>query len=187
MMPLEARARYCSLVSYIRGQWSSARAEGLLQTAARPAVPRNQDTPSIIFAAYPAQRAARGDAHACAVARDATAKTTPHFWFHPRSVALRVTCRDLGSGRELTRQLKGATLHQLRQLPRLLPRLRPADGRAHESAMENFNQAIGIKEMGRLLNDFLRRHLLTRGDAQERIRDKITPAFANLESCYESI
>ena len=51
----------------------------------------------------------------------------------------------------------------------------PGDG-----ALQIFNQAIGVKEVGDV-NTFLRDHLLAPGEAEDVIRERVVPQFANLD------
>ena len=57
----------------------------------------------------------------------------------------------------------------------------PGDG-----ALQIFNQAIGVKEVGDV-NTFLRDHLLAPGEAEDVIRERVVPQFANLDDCWNQI
>ena len=55
-----------------------------------------------------------------------------------------------------------------------------------EAAMEVFNQAIGVKEVGDL-NKFIRQHMLEGNDAVEFIRGTIRPHYVELDACDKAI
>jgi uncharacterized protein YPO0396 len=55
-----------------------------------------------------------------------------------------------------------------------------------ESAMEVFNQAIGVKEVGDL-NKFIRQHMLEGNDAVEFIRGTLRPHYVELDECHRAI
>jgi uncharacterized protein YPO0396 len=55
-----------------------------------------------------------------------------------------------------------------------------------ETAMEVFNQAIGVKEVGDL-NKFIRLHMLEGNDAVDFIRGTIRPHYVELDGCDKAI
>ncbi len=55
-----------------------------------------------------------------------------------------------------------------------------------EAAMEVFNQAIGVKEVGDL-NKFIRQHMLEGNDAVNFIRGTIRPHYVELDGCDKAI
>jgi len=59
-------------------------------------------------------------------------------------------------------------------------------GIPNESALEVFNQAIGVKEVEDL-NKFIRQHLLEANDAVEFIRGTLRPHYVQLDECHKAI
>lgn len=59
-------------------------------------------------------------------------------------------------------------------------------GVASEVALEVFNQAIGVKEIGDI-NHFIRRHMLEGSDATEFIHNRLRPHFNELDACWRAI
>jgi uncharacterized protein YPO0396 len=59
-------------------------------------------------------------------------------------------------------------------------------GIPNESALEVFNQAIGVKEVEDL-NKFIRQHLLESNDAVNFIRDTLRPHYVQLDECHKAI
>ena len=55
-----------------------------------------------------------------------------------------------------------------------------------EAAMEVFNQAIGVKEVGDL-NKFIRQHMLEGNNAVEFIRGTLRPHYVELAGCHQAI
>lgn len=172
-----------SLVSYIRGQWSSSREDDAADST--PAFLRPEDTPTILLAVFGnEQRNAKLTLAQWLVVTNG--KDTGQFLVSPEEKSIANDLQGLGSGREMTRQLKEKRFACYEGYTGYFRDFGQRMGVPDQSAMEIFNQAIGIKEVVSV-NDFLRRHLLTRGDALDRIREKIIPSFANLEECWNSI
>jgi uncharacterized protein YPO0396 len=59
-------------------------------------------------------------------------------------------------------------------------------GVANETALEVFNQAIGVKEVGDI-NHFIRRHMLEDSDATDFIHNRLRPHFNELDACWRAI
>lgn len=172
-----------SLVSYIRGQWSSSRDEDADNTA--PKFLRGENVMSILLAVFSNERRSVKLTIA-QLLWVANGKDTPVFLVSPEEKGIAADLQQLGSGRELNRQLKERGFQPYDGYAGYFRDFGQRMGVPEQSAMEIFNQAIGVKEVVSV-NDFLRKHLLVRGDALDRIREKIIPSFANLEQCWESI
>lgn len=172
-----------TLASYIRGQWSSSRENEADNTA--PEFLRGENVMSIILAVFSnARRAAKITLAQLLWVENG--KDISHFLVSPEEKGIAANLQHLGSGRELKRQLRERGFESYDGYAGYFRDFGKRMGMPEQSAMEIFNQAIGIKEVTSV-NDFLRKHLLTRGDALDRIKEKIIPSFSNLEQCWESI
>lgn len=172
-----------SLQSYIRGQWSASRGDESDSTA--PKFLRGEDVMSCVLAVFTNQQ--RGAMLTLAqLLSVSNGKDNTIFLVAPSEKGIAQDLQQLGSGREMTRQLKDRDFAVYDGYAGYFRDFGQRMGVPEQGAMEIFNQAIGIKEVTSV-NDFLRRHLLVRGDALERIREKIIPSFTNLENCWESI
>jgi uncharacterized protein YPO0396 len=172
-----------TLVSYIRGQWSASREEDADSSA--PAFLRSEDTLTVLLAVFSHEQ--RGARLTLAQLLSVTnGKDHCSYLVAPEEKSIAADLQGLSSGREQARQLKERRFAAYDSFPGYFRDFGQRMGVPEQSAMEIFNQAIGIKEVVSV-NDFLRRHLLARGDAPERIRNKIIPSFANLEECWASI
>lgn len=172
-----------TLISYIRGQWSSSREDQADSSA--PAFLRPEDTLTVLLAVFShEQRKAKLTLAQLLSVTNGKDHTT--FLIAPEEKSIAQDLQALGTGRELVRQLKERRFALYDGFQGYFRDFGQKMGVPDQSAMEIFNQAIGIKEVVSV-NDFLRKHLLTRGDSLDRIRDKIIPSFANLEECWASI
>jgi uncharacterized protein YPO0396 len=172
-----------TLASYIRGQWSASREDEADSSA--PAFLRSEDTLSVLLAVFCNER--RGARITLAQLLSASnGKDHTTFLVAPEEKSIAGDLQGLGSGRELSRQLKERGFAVYDSYPGYFRDFGQRLGVPDPGAMEIFNQAIGIKEVASV-NDFLRRHLLGRGEAIERISERIVPGFANLEQCWDSI
>ena len=81
------------------------------------------------------------------------------------------------------RQTKGVTVED--QFNRYSNRFRKLFGLRSDKALDLFNQTVTIKEIGQL-NDFVRRHMLEKTDAQEKI-GQLQEHYENLMLAYQAM
>lgn len=170
-----------SLVSYIRGAWSASRDEASAETATQYL--RKEGEPSFLLAVFRNER--RGAMITLAqVLWVASGKEDAHFLIAngEKSVA---DLQVQGTGREQVKRLRERGW-QVCEPKSYREEFCERMGIPGDGALEIFNQAIGVKEVGDV-NKFLRDHLLMPGEAEDVIRERVVPQFTNLDDCWNQI
>ena len=101
-----------------------------------------------------------------------------------RSISEHLT--KLGTGREIKRNLQIRRFEVCSSFPSYEAKLRAYLYIPGLSALEVFNQIIGVKEVAEL-NTFIRRHLLEASDTPRFISEHLRPHFTQLSACWEAI
>lgn len=170
-----------SLVSYIRGAWSASRDEASAETATQ--FLRKEGEPSFLLAVLRNERS-RAAVALAQILWIASGKDEAHFLVanSEKSIAdLQVP----GTGRELVKKLRERGW-QVCEGKSYRAEFCERMGIPGDGALQIFNQAIGVKEVGDV-NSFLRDHLLAPGEAEDVIRERVVPQFANLDDCWNQI
>ncbi len=92
----------------------------------------------------------------------------------------------LGQSRELKKTLRQRGFEPFDGFPGYSERFRSLLGVPNETALEVFNQAIGVKEVLDI-NHFIRRHMLEGSDAVEFIHNRLRPHYNELDACWRAI
>ncbi|MEN3370235.1 MAG: hypothetical protein V7609_2378 [Verrucomicrobiota bacterium] len=170
-----------SLVSYIRGAWSASRDEGSAETATQYL--RKEGEPSFLLSVFRNKRS-RAAVTVAQILWIANGKDEAHFLIANGEK----TIADLqvqGTGRELVKKLRECGW-QVCEGKSYRTEFCERMGIPGDGALQIFNQAIGVKEVGDV-NTFLRDHLLAPGEAEDVIRERVVPQFANLDDCWNQI
>jgi len=88
--------------------------------------------------------------------------------------------------RDIRRHLKSRGFATPGSYPAYCEQFRRLLGIPNQSALEVFNQAIGVKEVEDL-NKFIRQHLLETNDAVTFIRGTLRPHYVQLDECHKAI
>jgi uncharacterized protein YPO0396 len=170
-----------SLGSYIRGAWSASRDEASAETATQ--FLRKEGEPSFLLVVFRNERS-RAAITLAQILWIANGKDEAHFLLAngEKTIAdLQVT----GTGRELVKKLRERGW-QVCEGKSYREEFCERMGIPGDGALQIFNQAIGVKEVGDV-NTFLRDHLLAPGEAEDVIRERVIPQFANLDDCWNQI
>ena len=172
-----------TLASYIRGQWSASRDDETSDTS--PQFLRGEDTPSFLLAVF--TNAVTGTSLTLSQILWVSGGTDhTKFLVAPSIKGISGDLQALGSGREMAKKLRERGFHVYDGYAGYARDFLQKMGVPGEGAMEIFNQAIGVKEVVSV-KQFLRTHLLARGEVVDKIRDSVIPRFSNLEDCWNSI
>src|SRR5204863_923424 len=94
---------------------------------------------------------------------------------------------NLGQSRELMKTLRQRGFETFDdKFSAYATRFRSLLGIPNETALEVFNQAIGVKEVLDI-NHFIRRHMLEGSDMLEFIHNRLRPHFNELDACWRAI
>jgi len=170
-----------TLASYIRGQWSASREE----EGTKPQFLRQEDEPSCLLAVF-RNAATGGELTLAQVLWVSNGTDHTVFLVAAGRKGILADLQSLGSGREMKRKLRERGFAVYDGYAGYARDFQGKMGMPGDGAMEVFNQAIGVKEVVSV-KQFLRSHLLARGDAVSMIRERVIPQFASLEDCWNSI
>jgi uncharacterized protein YPO0396 len=98
-------------------------------------------------------------------------------------------CEDfsnLGQSRELKKTLRQRGFEPFESFTAYAERFRSLLGIPNETALEVFNQAIGVKEVVDI-NQFIRRHMLEGSDVLDFIHNRLRPHYNELDACWRAI
>ena len=93
---------------------------------------------------------------------------------------------NLGQTRELMKNLRQRGFEPFDSFSAYSKTFCSRLGVPSEAALEVFNQAIGVKEIGDI-NHFIRRHMLEGSDATDFIHNRLRPHFNELDACWRAI
>jgi uncharacterized protein YPO0396 len=100
--------------------------------------------------------------------------------------SIREHLSHLGQSREFKKTLRSRSFEPFDAFSAYSERFRSLLGIADETALEVFNQAIGVKEMPDI-NQFIRRHMLEGSDVLEFIHNRLRPHYSELDACWRAI
>lgn len=93
---------------------------------------------------------------------------------------------NLGQSRELKKTLRQRGFEPFDSFSAYSERFRSMLGIPNDSALEVFNQAIGVKEVLDI-NLFIRRHMLEGSDVLDFIHNRLRPHYNELDACWRAI
>lgn len=172
-----------TLTTYIRGAWATQRDDDDAQTEMK--FLRKEETPSYVLAVF---RNARRQA-ALTLAQIlwvANGKDETVYLVGGGEHGIAEHLQGMVTGRGMKKELARRGFDVRDSYKAYREDFCARMGIPGEGALEIFNQAIGVKEVSDV-SVFLRRNLLTHGDAQEFIQKQVVPRFGNLEGCWNDI
>ena len=172
-----------TLTTYIRGAWATQREGDDAETEIK--FLRKEETPSYLLAVF---RNARQQA-ALTLAQIlwvSNGKDETTYLVGAGEHSIEKDLQGLETGRGLKKELERRGFDVRDSYPAYRADFCARMGIPSIGALEIFNQAIGVKEVADV-SIFLRRNLLTPGEAQAFIRTQVEPRFANLEGCWNDI
>lgn len=172
-----------TLTTYIRGAWATLRDEDDAQTETK--FLRKEETPSYLLAVFRNTRC-----HATLTLAQilwvANGKDETVYLVGGGERNIAEHLQGLETGRGLKKELERRGFDVRDSYRAYREDFCERMGIPGEGALEIFNQAIGVKEVSDV-SVFLRRNLLTPGEAQEFIQKQVVPRFGDLESCWHDI
>lgn len=173
------RTRY----SYVRGAWATVSQED--STKARPEYLRNEGVQSILLAAFANEY--NGEVVTLVqILWELNEKVDERFAIAREDKTIKDDLANLGQTRELMKNLRQRGFEPFDSFSAYSKTFCSRLGIASEAALEVFNQAIGVKEIGDI-NHFIRRHMLEGSDATNFIRNQLRPHFNELDACWRAI
>lgn len=169
--------------SYVRGTWSAASQED-----SATAIPQHLRPPgeySVLLAVFDNEHTG------------ATVTLAQILWELNEQVdelyavarverSIREHLDHLGQSRELKKTLRQRGFEPFDSFSAYSERFRLPLGIPNETALEVFNQAIGVKEVFDI-NHFIRRHMLEGSDVLAFIHDRLRPHYNELDACWRAI
>ena len=172
-----------TLVTYIRGAWTTRRDDEDAQTETK--FLRKEETPSYLLAIFHNLRL-QATITLAQILWVTNGKDETIYLLGNRAFTIADNLQKLESGRGMKRELmqRGFDVRDTYKAYRedFCARM----GIPGESALEIFNQAIGLKEVSEV-SLFLRRNLLMSGETPTFIQKQVIPRFSDLESCWADI
>lgn len=169
--------------SYVRGTFAAAS-----QEESGTAIPQNLRTPgeySILLAVFGNEHS--GETITLAeLLWELNEKVDELYVVARADRSIREHLAVLGQSRELKKTLRQRDFEPFDSFSAYSERFRSLLGVPNETAMEVFNQAIGVKEVLDI-NHFIRRHMLEGSDAVEFIHNRLRPHFNELDACWRAI
>jgi uncharacterized protein YPO0396 len=169
--------------SYIRGAWQTVSQED--SAKARPEYLRSEGVQSILLAVF-------ANEHSGAVVTlvqilwELNEKVDERFAVARGDKTIKDHLANLGQTRELMKNLRLREFEPFDSFSAYSKTFCSRLGVASETALEVFNQAIGVKEVGDI-NSFIRRHMLEGSDAGDFIHNRLRPHFNELDACWRAI
>ena len=169
--------------SYVRGTWATSSQE---ESAA--AIPQNLRPPgefSILLAVFGNQYT--GEAITLVqLLWELNEKIHETYALARHDRCIREHLAELGQSRDLKKTLKQRGFEVFDSFSAYSEGFRSRLGIPSETALEVFNQAIGVKEVTDI-NPFVRRHMLEGADSLEFIHNRLRPHFHELDACWKAI
>lgn len=169
--------------SYVRGTWATAS-----QEESAMAIPQNLRSPgefSILLAVFGNQHT--GTAITLVeILWEMNEKIHETYAIARLDRSIREHLAELGQSRDLKKTLKQRGFEVFDSFSAYSEVFRSRLGIPSETALEVFNQAIGVKEVSDI-NPFVRRHMLEGSDAIEFIHNRLRPHFHELDACWKAI
>ena len=169
--------------SYIRGVWQTVSQED--SAKARPEYLRDEGAQSILLAVFANEHS--GEVVTLAqVLWVLNEKHDERFAIARADKTIKDHLANLGQTRELMKNLRSRGFEPFDSFTAYSKTFCTRLGVAGEPALEVFNQAIGVKEIGDI-NQFIRRNMLEDSDATEFIHKQLRPHFDQLDACWKAI
>lgn len=169
--------------SYIRGAWQTVSQGDFAKT--RPEYLRSEGVQSILLAVFINEHS--GEIVTLAqVLWELNEKHDERFAVAREDKSIKDHLSNLGQTRELMKNLRQRGFEPFDSFSAYAKTFCSRLGIASETALEVFNQAIGVKEVGDI-NQFVRRHMLEDSDATDFIRNRLRPHFNELDACWRAI
>jgi uncharacterized protein YPO0396 len=172
-----------TLTTYIRGAWATLRDEDDAQTETK--FLRKEETPSYVLAVFRNNRC-QATLTLAQILWVANGKDETVYLVGGGERSIAEHLQGLETGRGLKKELERRGFNVRDSYRAYREDFCERMGIPGEGALEIFNQAIGVKEVSDV-SVFLRRNLLTPGEAQEFIQKQVVPRFGDLESCWNDI
>ena len=164
--------------SYVRGTWATASQED-----SAVAIPQHLRAPgefSILLAVFANQHIGE-----CAtlvqILWELNEKIHEIYAVSRHDRSIREHLAELGQSRDLKKTLKTRGFEAFDSFSAYAETFRSRIGVPSDTALEVFNQAIGVKEVSDI-NPFVRRHMLEGSDAVEFIHKSLRPHFHELDA-----
>ncbi len=169
--------------SYIRGAWATVSQED--SATARPEYLRVEGVQSILLAVFANEHS--GEVVTLAqILWDVNDKVDERYAVAREERTIKDHLVNLGQTRELMKNLRPRKFEPFDSFSAYSKTFCSRLGIPSETALEVFNQAIGVKEIGDI-NHFIRRHMLEGSDAIGFIHRQLRPHFAQLDACWQAI
>jgi uncharacterized protein YPO0396 len=172
-----------TLTTYIRGAWSTRRDDDDIQTEIK--FLRKEGIPSYLLAVFHNARL-QATITLAQILWVANGKDETVYLVGNNEYCITDHLQGLETGRGMKKDLmqRGFDVRDTYKAYRedFCTRM----GIPGESALEIFNQAIGVKEVAEV-SVFLRRNLLVSGETPDFIQKQVIPRFSDLESCWTDI
>lgn len=169
--------------TYIRGVWATVSQED--SAKARPEYLRPEGVQSILLAVFANEHSDQVVTLA-QILWEQNEKVDERFAIAHGDRNIKDDLSDLGQTRELMKNLRLRKFDPFDSFTAYAKTFCTRLGIANDAALEVFNQAIGVKEIGDI-NQFIRRHMLEGSDAIEFIRKRLRPHFDELDACWKAI
>jgi uncharacterized protein YPO0396 len=169
--------------SYVRGTWAT-----VSQEESATAIPQHLRTPgeySILLAVFSNDQT--GELVTLAqILWELNEKIDEVYAIAHGDKNIREHLGNLGQSRELKKSLRKRDFEAFDRFSAYSEVFRAWLGIPSETALEVFNQAIGVKEVTDI-NHFIRRHMLEASEVLEFIHSRLRPHFNELDACWRAI
>ncbi len=179
----EQKRRDRTRLSYIRGTWAT-----VSQEESATAIPQHLRGPgnfSNLLAVFANEHT--GEAVTLAqILWESGEKASELYLISRTDRNIREHLSNLGPSREFKKTLRSRGFDSYDSFSAYSEVFRSRLGIPNETALEVFNQAIGVKEVLDI-NRFIRLHMLEGSDALDFIQNRLRPHFSELDACWRAI
>lgn len=169
--------------TYIRGVWATVSQED--SAKARPEYLRPEGVQTVLLAVFANEQS--GELVTLAqILWELNESIDERFAIAHGDRSIKDDLAGLGQTRELMKNLRQRKFEPFDSFTAYAKTFCTRLGITNDVALEVFNQAIGVKEIGDI-NQFIRRHMLEGSDAIEFIRKRLRPHFDELDACWKAI
>lgn len=179
----EQRRRDRTRRSYVRGTWGTSS-----QEESATAIPQHLRSPgeySVLLAVFANERTGRAVTLA-QVLWELNEKIDDVYAIAREERSIPEHLATLGASRELRKTLRNRGFEPFESFSAYSERFRSLLGIPNDTALEVFNQAIGVKEVLDI-NHFIRRHMLEGSDVLDFIHTRLRPHYNELDACWRAI
>jgi uncharacterized protein YPO0396 len=169
--------------TYIRGVWATVSQED--SAKARPEYLRPEGVQSILLAVFANEHS--GELVTLAqILWELNESIDERFAIARGDRNIKDDLANLGQTREMMKNLRQRKFEPFDSFTDYAKTFCTRLGITNDAALEVFNQAIGVKEIGDI-NQFIRRHMLEGSNVIEFIRKRLRPHFDELDACWKAI